>query len=103
MVTTLTWKPEQTLLQQLNELAQQKGQSPEEIITQAVTMYLRFQMPAITPPETQALSMDQRRAFLKLPIEERWQILQKQADNLITYYQTNTEWQDLQVRDLIEP
>jgi hypothetical protein len=102
MVTTLNWKPGQTLLQQLNELAQQQGQSPEEIITRAVTLYLRSQMPSRTLSETQQISVDRRRAFLKLPMEERRQILQDQAEALMTHYQTDTEWQDLQVGDLIE-
>jgi uncharacterized membrane-anchored protein len=86
MIATLNWKPEQTLLQQLNELAQQQGQSPEEIITQAVTLYLKSQMQSSTPLETQQLSIDQRRAFLKLPMTERRQILQEQAENLMIHY-----------------
>jgi hypothetical protein len=102
-IATLNWKPEQNLLKKLNELVQQQGQSPEDIITQAVTLYLKSQMQSSTPPEAQQLSIDRRRAFLKLPLEERRQILQKQAENLITHYQTDTEWQDLQVGDLIEP
>lgn len=103
MITTLNWKPEQTLLQQLNELARQQDQSPEEIITQAVTLYLQSQRQSSTPPETQPLSIDRRRAFLKLQMSERRQILQEQTENLMTHYQTDTEWQDLQVGDLIEP
>jgi hypothetical protein len=103
MIATLNWKPEQNLLQKLNELAQQQGQSPEEIITQAVTLYLKSQMQSSKPPETQPLSIDRRRAFLKLPMAERRQILQDQSENLMTHYQTDSEWQDLQVGDLIEP
>jgi hypothetical protein len=50
-----------------------------------------------------SLSIEKRRAFLKLPMVERRRILQDQAENPMTHYQANTKWQDLQVGDLIEP
>jgi uncharacterized protein (DUF433 family) len=59
----------------VNAWAYAQGQSPEEIITQAVTLYLKSQMQFSTPPETQPLSIEKRRAFLKLPMVERRQIL----------------------------
>lgn len=103
MPTVFEWKPEPTLLEQLTTLAQERGQSPETIITQAVTLYLQSQMKSNQSPQTQAfLSIDQRRAFLKLPLEERRHILQAQAETLITHYQSDTEWQEFQSGDLIE-
>ena len=102
MATKFEWKPEPTLLEQLTTLAQQQGKSPEAIITEAVILYLQSQM-RFNQPQTQSfLSLDQRRTFLKLPLEERRRVLQAQAETLITHYQTDTEWQELQAGDLIE-
>jgi hypothetical protein len=103
MATVFEWKPEPTLLEQLTALAQQQGRSPEAIVTQSVISYLQTQMRSGNLPQTQPLvSLDQRRAFLKLPLGERHRILQAQAETLITHYQTDTEWQELQAGDLIE-
>ncbi len=103
MATTFDWQPEPTLLEQLITLAQQQGRSPEAIVTQAVISYLQTQTsPNDLAPIQSSLSLEQRRAFLRLPPEERDRILQTQAETLITYYQTDTEWQELQAGDLIE-
>lgn len=103
MATTFEWKPEPTLLEQLITLAQQQGRSPEAIVTQAVISYLQTQLSSKDLSQTQSfLSLDQRRAFLKLPLEERRRILQAQAETLIAHYETDTEWQELQAGDLIE-
>lgn len=40
MEQTFNWKPEQSLLEKLITLANQKGQSPEAIITEAVRQYI---------------------------------------------------------------
>ncbi len=103
MATTFDWQPEPTLLEQLITLAQQQGRSPEAIVTQAVISYLQTQFsPNDLAPIQPSLSLEQRRAFLRLPLEERDRILQAQAETLITHYQTDTEWQELQAGDLIE-
>lgn len=103
MATTFNWQPEPTLLEQLITLAQQQGQSPEAIVTQAVISYLQAQTsPNDLSPIQASLSLEQRRAFLRLPSEERDRILQTQAETLINHYQTDTEWQELQAGDLIE-
>ncbi|MCU0566726.1 MAG: ribbon-helix-helix domain-containing protein, partial [Oculatellaceae cyanobacterium Prado106] len=67
----------------LDQLAAQTGQSPEMIVTHAVVSYLQAQVHATPPsPNPQAsLSLSQRRAFLKLPQEQRRRILQAQAEN----------------------
>lgn len=65
----------------------------------------------VLTPETSAndsseqeenLSLEQRIAFLKLPISERRRILQEQADTMITHYQQNSEWQELMSGDIID-
>lgn len=40
MEQTFNWKPEQSLLEKVITLANQKGQSPEAIITEAVRQYI---------------------------------------------------------------
>ena len=43
MKSTFNWNPEQTLLQKLINLASNRGQSPESIISEAVRSYLEIQ------------------------------------------------------------
>jgi len=43
-----------------------------------------------------------RKDFLKLPINRRKAILEKQANDISAHYENNSEWQDLQGEDLIE-
>lgn len=52
--------------------------------------------------QEQNLSLDQRRAFLKLPISQRRQILQTQAETMVDHYQENSEWQELMSGDIID-
>ncbi|RUT07964.1 hypothetical protein DSM106972_022240 [Dulcicalothrix desertica PCC 7102] len=40
MESTFSWKPEPALLQKLINLAESTGQAPEEIVTEAVKLYL---------------------------------------------------------------
>ncbi|MCC3407489.1 MAG: hypothetical protein JGK17_18220 [Microcoleus sp. PH2017_10_PVI_O_A] len=43
-----------------------------------------------------------RREFMKLPIEERRRILAEQAEVMLSHYQEDREWQELQTGDLID-
>lgn len=43
MTTALEWKPDPHLLEKITQLAQQRGQSPDLIITEAVQSYLQAQ------------------------------------------------------------
>ena len=43
-----------------------------------------------------------RRELIKLPIEERKKILASQSDLMLEHYQQDTEWQELQMGDLID-
>ena len=43
MKSTFNWNPEQTLLEKLINLASNRGQSPESIISEAVRLYLEIQ------------------------------------------------------------
>lgn len=44
MDSAFNWKPEQTLLQKLSDLARQTGQAPEIIVTEAVKLYVEKQL-----------------------------------------------------------
>lgn len=44
MESTFNWKPEQTLLEKVTNLASQRGQSPESIVSEAVKVYLETQL-----------------------------------------------------------
>jgi hypothetical protein len=43
-----------------------------------------------------------RRELIKLPLEERKKILASQSDLMLEHYQQDTEWQELQMGDLID-
>jgi uncharacterized protein (DUF433 family) len=43
-----------------------------------------------------------RREFMQLPLEERRNILAKQADLMLQHYQEDREWQELEAGDLID-
>jgi Zn-dependent peptidase ImmA (M78 family)/DNA-binding XRE family transcriptional regulator len=50
----------------------------------------------------QPASIVERRAFLKLPLEKRRQILAEQAKKMAKYYEQNSEWRDIEGSDVIE-
>jgi Zn-dependent peptidase ImmA (M78 family)/DNA-binding XRE family transcriptional regulator len=52
-------------------------------------------------PET-SLSLVERRAFLKLPMEERRRLLAMQAEKVAEAYEENPEWKDLMEGDLVD-
>lgn len=52
-------------------------------------------------PAMPTSSLD-RRSFLRLPLEERRQILAAQAERLAPYYEQNSEWKEWLEGDLVE-
>jgi Zn-dependent peptidase ImmA (M78 family)/transcriptional regulator with XRE-family HTH domain len=50
----------------------------------------------------QPVSVVQRRAFLKLPLAKRRQILAEQAKRMAKHYDEDTEWRELQGGDVVE-
>jgi hypothetical protein len=103
MTTAFTWQPDPNVLERVLDLAQQQGRSPDAIVTEAVKLYLK------NPPEDLSdrlpntpLTLEQRRAFIKLPLQERHRILQAQTEAIVTHYQQDTEWRELQTGDLFE-
>lgn len=51
---------------------------------------------------TQPASVVQRRAFLKLPVEQRKQMLAEQAKRMTKYYEENAEWHNFTGGDIVE-
>ena len=52
--------------------------------------------------EVDSVSLKQRQAFFKLPIEERRRILEKQATEMVNYYQQNLEWKEFLAGDIVD-
>lgn len=50
----------------------------------------------------QPVSVVERRAFIRLPLEKRRQILEEQARKVVTQYEQELEWRDLQGGDIVE-
>ena len=48
------------------------------------------------------LTLEQRRAFLKLPLSERRRILGQQASEMENHYQQNTDWKEFLAGDIID-
>lgn len=53
MEIPIHWKPEKSLLEKLTAIARQRGQSPEALVTEAVTLYVEAQ-----PLETSNIDSD---------------------------------------------
>lgn len=72
-------------------------QTPSLSVGQTVEVVVLVTEGAVTNSgdRAQNLSLDQRQAFLKLPIAQRRQILQSQAEAMVDHYQEYSEWQEL--------
>ena len=81
------WFP-RTVLRALSEglLSQEEA---ERMLGEKVTME--------TP-----LSLVERRALLKLPLEERRRVIARQAEKMAAYYEQNQDWKDLMEGDLVD-
>ncbi|MBC6417993.1 MAG: hypothetical protein GDA44_03960 [Prochloron sp. SP5CPC1] len=53
-------------------------------------------------PSSAIKSLEQRFAFLKLPMAERRHILESQAETMVAHYQQESEWQELMAGDIID-
>lgn len=102
MTAAFTWHPEPALLAEVLQLAQQQGRSPEAIVTEAVQLYLHHSSQEVAGSTDQALSPEERLAFMQLPLQERRQILQQQAEEIDTQHEQDYEWHEWQTADLIE-
>ena len=48
------------------------------------------------------LTLSDRHAFLKLPMDLRRNLLEKQASQMADYYQHDSDWRELDTGDLVE-
>ncbi|WP_009630288.1 hypothetical protein [Synechocystis sp. PCC 7509] len=53
-------------------------------------------------PEPQTVSLSERRAFMKLSLLERQQILAKQVEVMSEHYENSPEWRELQAGDIFD-
>ncbi len=49
-----------------------------------------------------SLTLIDRRAFLKLPMDLRYNLLKNQAKQMADYYQHHSEWRELEGGDFVE-
>ncbi len=78
-------------------------QNPHLVEGQTVEIIIIF--PQQIPPNSnqkQSISLEERQAFLKLPLAERRRILENQAETMVSYHQQNTDWQEIMTDDIIE-
>jgi hypothetical protein len=53
-------------------------------------------------PDGVELTLAERQAFLRKPLAERRSILSKQAEEMLTHYQSSNEWRELMTGDIID-
>ncbi len=54
-------------------------------------------MQAHTTEEEQALTLERRRAYMRLPLEERRELLEAQAERMATHYEQEPERMEREV------
>lgn len=93
---------------EIRRIADKKGISSSKLIAHLVEAHLYEveeeveRTPEETIEEEQPLSLIERRAFMKLPINERRRIMAEQAEKMAQYYERNSEWKELQGGDIVE-
>jgi hypothetical protein len=77
-------------------------ETPNLIVGQTVEVVILIPNDTPDSVEKQSLSLEQRIAFLKLPMAERRRILESQTETMITHYQQDLEWEELMSGDIID-
>ncbi|MCU0549090.1 MAG: hypothetical protein MUC48_07060 [Leptolyngbya sp. Prado105] len=97
-MTELTLQLDHELLEKVNRWAESNGISVNEAIATLIEHL----------PDSTAMTLEQRKSFLKLPLAERRRILAEQADAVASlpggfafHYEQDTEWKELQAGDII--
>jgi hypothetical protein len=54
----------------------------------------RLRLTVLSPDQPASLSLQERRAFLKLPLAERRRLLAEQADQMVSHYEQDPEWRE---------
>ena len=69
--------------------------------TVEVIILVQEEAPSFSALKKQSLSLEQRLAFLQLPMTERRRILESQAETMVDHYQQDCELQELMSGDII--
>ena len=79
-------------------------QAPDLTVGQTVEVVILVQEASSHSSTTEELSpsLKQRLAFLKLPMTERRNILESQAEIMLSHYQQDYEWRELMAGDIID-
>lgn len=79
-------------------------QSPDLTVGQMVEVVILAQEVSSHSSSTEEISpsLKHRLAFLKLPMTERRNILETQAEIMLSRYQQDSEWQELMAGDIID-
>lgn len=62
----------------------------------------RVRLTVLEPSPSAPLSLQGRRAFLKLPLAERRRLLAQQADQMVAHYEKDAEWREFLEGDLVD-
>ncbi|MEG3438274.1 hypothetical protein V0288_14185 [Pannus brasiliensis CCIBt3594] len=79
-------------------------QSPDLPVGQTVevVILMRDAIPDSANEEDRSPSLEERIAFLKLPLTERRRILESQAGEMLDHYQQDLQWRELMAGDIID-
>ncbi|RUR72979.1 hypothetical protein PCC6912_59770 [Chlorogloeopsis fritschii PCC 6912] len=80
-------------------------QAPNLSVGQTVEIVILIPETTISDSSSgeQTLTLEQRLAFLKLPMSERRRILENQAEMMLAHYQQDSEWQELRFNSAVMP
>ncbi|MGB5596664.1 MAG: hypothetical protein WBM62_21875 [Crocosphaera sp.] len=89
-------------IEQLQRDLDELPEEAQELLIDFVEL-LKKRYSSFNQQETsQNLTLEQRRAFLKLPLSERRRILSQQAADMENHYQQNTDWKEFLAGDIID-
>ncbi|EAZ93041.1 hypothetical protein [Crocosphaera chwakensis] len=74
----------------------------QELLIDFVELLKKMYSPSNQQETSKTLTLEQRRAFLKLPLSERRRILSQQAAEMEKHYQENTDWKEFLAGDIID-
>jgi len=79
-------------------------QAPDLTVGQTVEVVILVQEVSSHSSTSEEISpsLKRRLAFLKLPMTERRNILESQAEIMLSHYQQDSEWQELMAGDIID-
>ncbi|MBK1986843.1 hypothetical protein A0J48_004675 [Sphaerospermopsis aphanizomenoides BCCUSP55] len=91
-----------TLYLKAKVLPGNKIEIPNFVVGQTVEVVILVSENTPDSGKNQSLSLEQRLAFLKLPMAERRRILESQAETMISHYEEDSEWKELMSGDILD-